>query len=47
MKRIYKKTPLKERAQIDARVSRIEENDYLGDWKYLGEGLAELRWLCA
>lgn len=40
----YLKTPLREQAQIDSRVSRIEENDYLGDWKYLGEGLAELRW---
>lgn len=40
----YKKQTLRDKAQIDARVSRIEESEYLGDWKYLGEGLAELRW---
>ncbi len=34
----------REQAQIDARISRIEENEYFGDWKYLGDGLAELRW---
>ena len=40
----YGKQTLREKAQIDARVSRIEESEYFGDSKYLGEGLAELRW---
>ena len=29
---------------MDARIARIEENNHLGDWKYIGDGLAELRW---
>lgn len=40
----YEKATLRERAQVDARVARIEENNNLGDWKYIGNGLAELRW---
>lgn len=40
----YDKQTLREKAQIDARISRIEESEYFGDCKYLGEGLAELRW---
>jgi len=35
---------LKERAQIDSRIQRIEDHDHFGDAKDLGEGLAELRW---
>ena len=35
---------VKEQAQIDARIQRIEEYDHFGDAKDLGEGLAELRW---
>ncbi len=34
----------KGRAQVDARVLRIELDDHFGDAKYLGDGLAELRW---
>ena len=40
----YDKTTLREKAQVDARIARIEENDHLGDWKYISDGLAELRW---
>ncbi len=40
----YSKLTGREQAQVDARISRIEESEYFGDWKYLGEGLAELRW---
>lgn len=32
------------RAQIDARMARIEKFDHLGNWKYLGAGLSELKW---
>lgn len=35
---------LKEQAQIDARIQRIEQHDHFGDAKDLGDGLAELRW---
>ncbi|MBF0315987.1 MAG: hypothetical protein HQK52_21380 [Oligoflexia bacterium] len=35
---------LKDKAQIDARIVRIKEFEHFGDWKYLGEHLAELRW---
>lgn len=34
----------KEQTQIDARLERIQSAGYFGDAKYLGEGLAELRW---
>ena len=40
----YKRCSLKDRAQIDARIAKIEEFEHFGDWKNLGEGLAELRW---
>ena len=40
----YEKATLREKAQVDARIARIEENNHLGDWKYLSDGLAELRW---
>ena len=40
----YEKTTLQEKAQVDSRIARIEENNYLGDWKYIADGLAELRW---
>ena len=40
----YEKATLREQAQVDARIARIEENNHLGDWKYIGDGLAELRW---
>ncbi|HLE11612.1 MAG: hypothetical protein A2504_16300 [Bdellovibrionales bacterium RIFOXYD12_FULL_39_22] len=39
----YETVSIKEQVQIDARVSRIEEYDHLGDWKYLDDGVAELR----
>jgi putative addiction module killer protein len=35
---------IKEQAQVDARLQRIEEYGHFGDAKDLGEGLAELRW---
>jgi len=35
---------VKEQAQVDSRLQRIEQYDYFGDAKDLGEGLAELRW---
>ena len=35
---------VKEQAQVDARIQRIEEYDHFGDAKDLGDGLAELRW---
>jgi putative addiction module killer protein len=34
----------KNRAQVDARLLRIQESDHFGDARYLGDGLAELRW---
>lgn len=34
---------VKEQAQVDARLSRIEEYDHFGDARDLGDGLAELR----
>ena len=40
----YKTAVLREKAQVDACIARIEEHDHLGDWKYIGAGLAELRW---
>ena len=40
----YKKMTVREKAQIDARIARVEEHDHLGDWKYIANGLAELRW---
>ena len=40
----YKKATFREKAQVDSRISRAEGFDHLGDWKYIGKGLAELRW---
>jgi len=34
----------KGRAQVDARILRIEHDSHFGDAKDLGDGLAELRW---
>ena len=34
----------KERAQIVLRIAKIERENYFGDIKVLGAGLAELRW---
>jgi putative addiction module killer protein len=34
----------KEQMLIDARLQRIENAGHFGDAKYLGDGLAELRW---
>ena len=34
----------KQLSEKNARIARIEENNHLGDWKYISEGLAELRW---
>lgn len=35
---------LRDQVIIDARIARIEMFEHFGDCKYLGEGLAELRW---
>ncbi|NGX33251.1 MAG: hypothetical protein K1060chlam4_01313 [Candidatus Anoxychlamydiales bacterium] len=35
---------IKEKAQVLARLENIKNFSYFGDVKYLGEGLAELRW---
>jgi putative addiction module killer protein len=34
----------KNHAQVEARLLRIQEASHFGDARYLGEGLAELRW---
>ncbi|MGB8468293.1 MAG: type II toxin-antitoxin system RelE/ParE family toxin [Candidatus Babeliales bacterium] len=34
----------KEQAKVKARISRIEQNEYFGTVRNLGEGLAELKW---
>ena len=34
----------KSQAQIDARLRKIEESNYFGDSRDLGDGLAELKW---
>ena len=34
----------KGQAQVDARILKIETENYFGDAKDLGDGLAELRW---
>ena len=34
----------KEQAKVKARISRIENDEYFGDVKKLGNDLAELRW---
>jgi putative addiction module killer protein len=40
----FESLTVKDQAQIDARLHRIEEHEYFGDAKDLGDGLAELRW---
>lgn len=35
---------LRIRAVVDIRVARIEEHNHLGNWRYLGANLAELKW---
>lgn len=40
----YQNLREKEQTQIDARLERIQSADHFGDAKYLGDGLAELRW---
>jgi len=35
---------VKEQAQVDARLQRIEQHNHFGDVRDLGDGLAELRW---
>lgn len=34
----------KSQAQVDVRLSRIEESSHFGDSRDLGDGLAELKW---
>jgi len=40
----YDEQTVKDCAQVDARIFRIEEHKHFGDAKDLGQGLAELRW---
>jgi putative addiction module killer protein len=40
----FESLTIRDQVIIDARIARIEEFDHFGDCKYLGEGLAELRW---
>ena len=40
----YKQASLREKAQVSARLSRIENANHFGDGKYIAEGVAELRW---
>jgi putative addiction module killer protein len=35
---------VREQAQVDARLHRIEQHNHFGDVRDLGDGLAELRW---
>ena len=42
--RWYETCGVKEKALIDVRISKVEEFDYFGKWKYLGDGLSELKW---
>ena len=35
---------LRDRVQIDPRIARIEKFEHFGDWKYLNNNVAELRW---
>lgn len=34
----------KKQAMVKARISRIEQNEYFGTARNLGDGLAELKW---
>ena len=40
----FESLTIKEQAQVDARIERIEQHDHFGDARDLGEALAELRW---
>ena len=42
--RWYFRISHKERMQVDARIAKIEQFEHFGDWKYLNDGIAELRW---
>lgn len=35
---------LKDQLQIDSRIQKIRDHAHFGEAKYLGEGLAELKW---
>ena len=39
----FEELDIKGRAQVDARILKIEMDGYFGDAKDLGDGLAELR----
>lgn len=43
-KRWYNRLHLRDRVQIDTRIARIEKFEHFGDWKYLNDNVAELRW---
>lgn len=40
----YKHLEIRIRAQIDARMARVEKFDHFGNWRWLGEGISELKW---
>ena len=40
----YEELNIKLKALVDARLYRIEEHSHFGDTRYLGDGVAELRW---
>lgn len=40
----YEGLRTREQLQIDARLMRVEKEGHFGDAKYLGQGLAEMRW---
>lgn len=40
----FERLNLKDRAQINSRIQRIQDHSHFGDTKNLGGGLAELRW---
>jgi len=40
----FKKQTEKSKAQIDARLKNVEDHNYFGDHKSLGESLLEFRW---
>jgi putative addiction module killer protein len=40
----FEEQSIRDQSSIDLRISRIENHAYLGDFKYLSDGLLELRW---
>ena len=40
----YERLSVRDKGLVSSRIFRIEENDYLGDYKYIGGDVFELRW---